>query len=215
MFFQSQTKGPPIFDKEFSLKGRSIPFCPIGATLPIFLTPDQFEEKFQVKYLPFLAFESESVLKKVKKESGKLVKIKMFGVQAKWQGIEFDKELTQGIVRGVVIKWINEKIGYGAFAIKPLKRGAFIGEYTGVVHPYTLFCASLNEYCFRYPTFNFFFNTFFIDGKKMGNETRFMNHSETPSCEPWVAYHNDLIHIYIKASRDIEEGEELTFCYRR
>jgi hypothetical protein len=213
IFFKSPSENLIVLEKELNVEGRLIPFCPIGATLPLLLTPLQFEEKFKASYLPTLAFETEAVLKRVKKECAKLVKINPFGVQAKWQGIELNRELTENRVKGVVIKWVDEAIGYGAFASRSFERGAFIGEYTGILHPYRFFYSSLNPYCFRYPTFNFFFNTFYVDAEKMGNETRFMNHSETPSCEPWAAYHNNLLHIIIKAKREIKEGEELTFCY--
>nr|WP_310066634.1 SET domain-containing protein [Paraburkholderia caledonica] len=59
------------------------------------------------------------------------------------------------------------------------------------------------------PDYTFCFdigNGFVIDGAGSGNSARWINHSCAPNCEPEL----DGSRIFIRAFRDIENGEELS-----
>ena len=51
---------------------------------------------------------------------------------------------------------------------------------------------------------------FDIDGNQPWNTARLINHSCAPNCESWIEGRR----IFIRALRDIQPGEELTFDYR-
>ena len=79
----------------------------------------------------------------------------------------------------MVIRYINDTIGYGLFANRTFKEGQLVGEYTGEVTV---------SYFYKKPPpgdyvlgkRGFLYNVF-IDASKMGNQTRFINHSYTPN----------------------------------
>lgn len=53
-----------------------------------------------------------------------------------------------------------------------------------------------------------------IDAGPMGNLSRFMNHSCDPNCETQKWTVNGDVRVGLFASREIKEGEELTFDYQ-
>lgn len=101
--------------------------------------------------------------------------------------------------------------GKGVFALAPFRAGETIMEYTGEVitwkealrrHPHDP----------ENPTHTFYFHIDddnVIDGKRFGNSARWINHSCDGNCE---ADERDG-RIFIRALRDIEPGEELSFDY--
>jgi len=102
--------------------------------------------------------------------------------------------------------------GQGAFAIRPIKRGTRVIEYTGerISHD-----ESDRRYddtgMGRHHTFLFTIDkSTVIDAAVDGNEARFINHSCAPNCEAV----DERKHIYIEAIRDIAPGEELTYDYQ-
>lgn len=101
--------------------------------------------------------------------------------------------------------------GQGGFAIRPIRRGTRIIEYTG--QRITQADADKrydDEAMGRHHTFLFSVdkNTV-IDAAVDGNEARFINHSCAPNCEAI----DERKRIYIEAIRDIAAGEELTYDY--
>ena len=104
--------------------------------------------------------------------------------------------------------------GLGVFAVRPIKRGTRIIEYTGEL-------ISHDEGERRYPTAPDYHeeaeHTYLlqldddrvIDANVGGNDARFINHSCAPNCEPMRA--GD--HMWIVSVRDIRVGEELAYDY--
>ena len=101
--------------------------------------------------------------------------------------------------------------GSGAFALKRIRKGTRVIEYTGEK-------ISVEEESKRYDdeamdrhhTFLFSIDEHTtIDAAHGGNDARFINHSCEPNCEAV----NDDGHIYIEAIRNIQPGVELTYDY--
>ena len=102
--------------------------------------------------------------------------------------------------------------GRGAFATRRIRPGQRIAEYTGER-------ITIDEGDRRYPddamqrhhTFLFTLDeNSVVDGKRGGNDSRYINHSCDPNCEAVVE--NERIIIYAK--KNIQPGTELTFDYQ-
>lgn len=93
--------------------------------------------------------------------------------------------------------------GKGLFAKKPIRKGAFVIEYTGTPLPTKVADEMSNRYLFDME------NGTTIDGTPLSNTARWINHSCDPNCEAFIE--DGKIMIY--ACKNINEGEELSFDY--
>jgi len=173
----------------------------------------QFEELFGVHYLPTLAFVSNDLLEKVVNNCPWLFKHTVIGQEHRSLGSSLRRQLYEGQTANVAIKWIDETMGYGLFAMQAIPKEQFIGHYTGVVRKLRRFSPEINGYCMHLPTRFWSYDYFVIDAEKAGNELRFSNHSDEPNMRPFCVIDRDLVHICLFACQDIEAGEELTFDY--
>jgi SET domain-containing protein len=101
--------------------------------------------------------------------------------------------------------------GRGAFALRPIKRGTRIIEYTGerITHAEADKRYD-DEGMGRHHTFLFSIDSkTVIDAAVGGNEARFINHSCAPNCEAI----DERKRIFIEAIKDIAMGEELAYDY--
>lgn len=101
--------------------------------------------------------------------------------------------------------------GQGAFAIRRIRKGQRIIEYTGKrISQEEVDAMYDDSEMDRHHTFLFSVdeNTT-IDASREGNEARFINHSCDPNCE---AVDEDG-HIFIEAIKNIQPGVELTYDY--
>jgi uncharacterized protein len=101
--------------------------------------------------------------------------------------------------------------GKGVYALRPLKAGEKVIEYTGEVitwkealrrHPHDP----------KDPNHTFYFtldDKHVIDAKFGGNASRWINHACEPNCESDVTAGR----VFIKALRDVSPGEELFYDY--
>ena len=101
----------------------------------------------------------------------------------------------------------RSKTGLGLFATQPIKKDELIIEYVGEI-------VSSEEGTRRAERTMYIFavdERYDIDGSMRSNIARYMNHSCRPNCEA----ENDRGRIFIRARRNIAEGEELTYDYGR
>jgi len=118
----------------------------------------------------------------------------------------------------VYIKRINEKVGYGLFASVPLKKGDFIGEYTGVVRKTVELTESFEDgswetdFSWDYPD-EVGDAALEINGRLEGNELRFVNHGSECNLDVEHTLHDGLWVIFFIANRDIAKGEQLLVSY--
>ena len=100
--------------------------------------------------------------------------------------------------------------GRGVFALRPIRKGARVIEYTG--EPISNREAD-RRYASQYSsphTMLFIVDAkTVIDANRQGNSARWINHSCSPNCEAV----DDEGRIYIEAIRDIRRGDELTYDY--
>ncbi|KAK6012454.1 SET domain protein, partial [Ostertagia ostertagi] len=106
--------------------------------------------------------------------------------------------------------------GWAVRALRNIRRGAFIGEYTGEL-------LSDAETARPERTDTYFFETrvgeelYTVDARLYGNFTRFINHSCRPNATVgmvvWEAQPEQLSHICIFAAENIPKGKEITISY--
>lgn len=101
--------------------------------------------------------------------------------------------------------------GRGAFATRPIRKGARIIEYVGERISQAEADTRYDDTAMsRHHTFLFNVDEdTVIDAAREGNDARFINHSCAPNCQAFLE--GDRIYIY--SLRDIAEGEELVYDY--
>jgi hypothetical protein len=101
--------------------------------------------------------------------------------------------------------------GRGVFALRPIRKGARVVEYTGErVSHREADRRHTSEDGWSPHTMLFIVDAkTVIDATRRGNSARWINHSCGPNCEAL----DDAGRIYIEAIRDIRPGEELTYDY--
>jgi len=120
-------------------------------------------------------------------------------------------QIPQGALPDVQVKFINKTKGYGAIALQDIKAGTLIRPYTGEItqvyhsqidnRPYSAHITH-GEY------------PLIIDAEKLGNESRFFNHSYTSNMqETFAVDEHGYVQYWIKAIKDIKAGEELCWNY--
>ncbi len=130
----------------------------------------------------------------------------------------YGKDIDSSRIAPVYIQKIDDKIGYGLFALKNLKKGDFIGEYTGVIRE----CEEVTEtfddgsyetdFSWDYPdeTGKVILE---INGRLNGNELRFVNHDKNDNLAVEHTLHDGQWLIFFVANRDISTGEQLLVSY--
>ena len=116
---------------------------------------------------------------------------------------------------GLLRFWTGSQRGWGVKTSIGISEGDFILEYIGHVVPLALFRARMsNEYSQDDHHFCLHLTkNLVIDGYRVSNEGRFVNHSCDPNCvaQKWSV--SGKLRVGIFAKRDILPGEELTYDY--
>jgi SET domain-containing protein len=100
--------------------------------------------------------------------------------------------------------------GWGVYAAQPIKKGARVVEYKGQLIPQAEATRRERRYLPRRRIWLFTINTRWArDAAFGGNIARYINHACRPNCYVEI----DGRDIWVIASRDIREGEELTYDY--
>lgn len=95
--------------------------------------------------------------------------------------------------------------GLGLFAAEPIKKGTWIIEYVGkiILGKKEVEDYPANKYLFEINSARM------IDGSARSNTARYINHSHKPNCEVEIIAGR----VFIKAIKNIAEGEEFTYNY--
>lgn len=123
--------------------------------------------------------------------------------------------VQMGHVAPVYVKWISEEVGYGLFASKDISAGDLIGEYAGVVVPKKMI--KDKSWAWKYPIRGKFSERFSgrvsVNAGEMGNELRFINHSDNRNTSPIMVHNADTWVSCYYARKAIRKDEELTVNY--
>jgi hypothetical protein len=114
----------------------------------------------------------------------------------------------------VSIRFIDAKIGFGVFAERDLAEGELISEYTGLVSSET--AGDDFTYLHSYPALKWGEEELLlvVDALMMGNETRFLNHSDAAGVSHLEDYYfNGHWHILFKVTSPVARGEQLFVDY--
>lgn len=164
-------------------------------------------------YLPQIAFQSEQEKQEILSRGLLELKKGTIPQQAIQRGQKYRGLIENSFEPKVAIRYINENVGYGAFAEEPLKARQYIGEYTGIVRENLRnYFAPLNNYCYEYPIPDPIGRSYVIDATQ-GNFTRFINHSDSPNLKPLYAFLDGFYHLIFLAMRPIAPGEQLSYAY--
>jgi uncharacterized protein len=130
-------------------------------------------------------------------------------------GKKFKQQIESSYIPPVSVRWINDDVGYGLFAEENIKKGSYVGEYTGVVRRNDRrYFEPLNNYCYEYPVDDEVGRSFVIDATN-GCLTRFINHSFAPNLQPLYAFYDDFYHLIFLAMKPIRKGTQLSYDYGR
>ncbi|MFL5092834.1 MAG: SET domain-containing protein, partial [Xanthobacteraceae bacterium] len=103
-----------------------------------------------------------------------------------------------------VFRESRSRSGLGVFATKPIGKNAYIVEYTGPL--------LTNAQCDERPDNRYWFEVnsrWTIDGSPRSNVARYINHSCRPNADPMIRDRR----IWIKAIKNIQPGDEITYDY--
>ena len=100
--------------------------------------------------------------------------------------------------------------GWGVFALEPITKNTRIIDYAGELISHRQSSTRETRYLRRGEIWCFTVNSRWVrDANAGGNVARFVNHACRPNCYTQVAGTT----IWIRAARNIERGEELTYDY--
>lgn len=111
---------------------------------------------------------------------------------------------ANGSANGHAFRVGRSRTGLGVFATEPIRKGTFIVEYTGPL--------LTNKECDEIPDNRYLFEVnarWTIDGSPRSNVARYINHSCRGNADPVIRDRR----IRIKAIRNIEPGDEITYDY--
>ena len=130
----------------------------------------------------------------------------------------YGKLIEGSYVAPVYIKKINEKIGYGLFAMENIRKDDFIGEYTGVIDVTKEITETFDDgsyetdFSWDYPDETGKVELE-INGRQEGNELRFVNHNKVFNLNVEHTLHEKQWLIFFTAKRDIKADEQLFVSY--
>lgn len=192
-------------DITFEILPKSMRFAP--PKIPaIRVTPTQTTFPDDSLFLRHLKFENPQQERTIRRQCASSIT-----PAQKTLGELYAKELAAGHIETATLKWIDEKIGYGAFAEREIPPLTYIAEYTGVVLGEEACLSRDNRYFCRYPIPGD--SLYFVDAREHGNISRFINHSDNPNLELLFAFYDGLIHPFLRSSKKIRKGAQFSYNY--
>lgn len=163
------------------------------------------------RYCPHIRFLEERIEKKVL-QKGEKYKDEADAIHQRWLGTYFRSEILHPPLAPFALHWIGREMGWGLFAAAPLKKGAFVATYGGVVRKRRR-TDEKNSYCFQYLLPPASSTSLLIDGKEEGSLGRYLNHRSEGNVTSASVLCDGVFHILLHTTRPIEPGEELCYDY--
>lgn len=165
------------------------------------------------RHIPLIEFESPADEEHVRQKGLEQEEKGEVPSSALKLGKKYHTKILSSYIPAVSVEWVHPAVGSGLFAREIIKKGQYVGEYTGVVRRNDRrYFEPLNHYCYEYPVPDEIGRSFVIDATA-GCLTRFINHSSTPNLSSHYAYWDGFYHLIFLALRQIEPGEQLFFDY--
>ncbi len=178
-----------------------------------FFTISELEKKLSYRHLSLNEFESSSDEEEVKLNGLEKEKKGKIPLQAISLGKKFHKQILSSYIPNVSVHFVHPSIGHGLFAEELIKKGQYVGEYTGVVRRNDRrYFEPINNYCYEYPVPDDIGRNFVIDATH-GCLTRFINHSSKPNLKPIHVYWKGFYHLIFLALKEIKPGVQLSYDY--
>ena len=177
------------------------------------LTEEKLKTTLGIQYLSLPLFPSIEMLLTAIKSRPWAQRFQLPGQGPSAEEIHYQQQIWRGHVAAITVDWIDDWIGYGAFANQHLEKGEFVATYTGVVRQVARRWPDTNGYCMYYPTRVLTRHVIVVDSLKFGNESRFINHSDHPNLDLDYTCDRGLLFFYVRANRPIGKGTQLTFNY--
>jgi SET domain-containing protein len=109
-----------------------------------------------------------------------------------------------------VVRRRSKLHGWGVFALEPINKNTRVIDYAGELIDHKESLKRETKYLRRGEIWCFTVNRRWVrDANVGGNVARFINHSCTPNCYSHIVGQT----IWIRAARNINAGEELTYDY--
>jgi hypothetical protein len=115
--------------------------------------------------------------------------------------------------RRTVVRFINERVGFGLFATSEFDAGGIVCEYAGFVCRYESIQERTYSYTYVFQEPNDLDLTLVVDSLREGNESRFINHSRESNLLSSCEFYNGHSHVLLRARRTIRQGEQLFLDY--
>ncbi|MFZ5564084.1 MAG: SET domain-containing protein-lysine N-methyltransferase [Thermodesulfobacteriota bacterium] len=132
----------------------------------------------------------------------------------------YGADIRNAVKAPLYIRKVDDAIGLGVFAAARIQKDTFVGEYTGVVQ-----IAGRDEVCFAAECgYESDYSWYYLDrprgipeleinGRREGNEMRFVNHGEPPNIKVEHTLIDGHWVLFFVAGRDIEKDEQLLVSY--
>ena len=166
-------------------------------------------ESFNFEYVNCLKFHTDC-------EGFPKYKEKKLNKKEKANSKKYGELIAQGHEAPWYLKFINKQVGHGAFADADIEEDALVGEYTGIIIEVTKAKELDMSYAWTLISPEHYRDqakAFFVDAKKAGNFTRFINHSTYANVKPLTVYSDGQWHMIYVAARDIKKDEQLLVDY--
>ena len=177
-----------------------------------FSDPKRIED-LGLEYLAQPIFESLESLEEVFTSSIQAKNHNLIPHDRIWMGIYYDKEIQTGKHPPVAVRWIDDDLGFGVFARQRIMPCSYVGEYTGLIQRRKRQHALVSNYAFRHTSWQMGRHSYVIEAEKMGNFTRFINHSDEPNLGFVCAYWCGMPRLLLVSLQTIPEGTQLSVDY--
>lgn len=173
-----------------------------------------FEEAApDLEYLPHPIFESQRAMDEILTRTLKAKQDDAISQDRIWMGVYYDREIQEDLHPKLAVRKINEEIGLGVFAAEKIFPCTYLGEYTGLIRPLNRREDGESVYSFSYTAWRMGRRPYVINAERMGNFTRFINHSDDPSAEAICVYWRGMPRMILISRREIPEGGQIHFDY--
>ncbi len=129
----------------------------------------------------------------------------------------FTTDILAEKIAPIYLKWINDKVGYGCFADEDIPPNTLIGEYTGEIQLKEEANQSNQVWNWNYPSHGKFSEQYLqsmsLSAFKIGNEIRFINHSDAPNCKSVFVFTDGAWCVIYVANKLIKKNEEILVSY--